>query len=116
MKLAVLVLVAVIGLTLTAQQQVYDAGNGVTLPVLVKEVKPEYTPGAKAKKIQGSVLLTSVVLTDGRVGDVAVVRSLDSELDQQAITAMKQWEFKPGMREGKPVAVRISCELTFTFR
>ena len=48
----------------------------------MKEVKPTYTPEAMAKNIQGSVLLKSVVLADGRVGDVAVVRSLDSELDE----------------------------------
>ena len=116
MKLTVLVLLAMIGVTTTAQQQVYDAGNGVTFPVLVKEVKPIYTPGAKARKIQGSVLLKSVVLADGTVGEVAVVKSLDSELDQQAIAAMKQWEFKPATREGKAVTVRISCELTFTLK
>lgn len=116
MKFAVLVLLTIIGVTTTAQQQVYDAGNGVTFPVLVKEVKPTYTPEAMAKKIQGSVLLKAVVLANGHVGEVAVVESLDSELDQQAIAAMKQWEFKPGTREGKPVAVRISCELTFTLK
>jgi protein TonB len=82
----------------------------------VREVKPSYIPAAMAAKIQGSVLLTAVVLDDGHVGDVEVIESLDRELDQQAIDALKQWEFKPGTREKKPVAVRIVCELMFTLK
>ena len=60
------------------------------------------------KKIQGSVWLEAVVTTKGDVGDVKVTRSLDAEygLDQEAVGAAKQWKFKPGTREGKPVAVR----------
>jgi periplasmic protein TonB len=106
----------VVGVTAGAQQQVYEPGNGVTLPVLVQEVKPTYTQAARDAKIQGSVLLRAVVLDNGSIGGVEVVRSLDNDLDQQAIDALKQWEFKPGTRDGKPVAVRIHCELTFTLR
>lgn len=116
MALAVLMLAAALGAPATAQQQVYDPGNGVTLPVLVRDVKPSYTPAAMAARIEGSVLLRAVVLDHGGIGDVEVVKSLDPELDQQAINALKQWEFKPGTREGKPVAVRIHCELNFTLK
>ena len=114
MKIATLVLVAVIGVTAAAQRQVYDPGNGVMAPVIVKEVKPKYTNAARSKKVQGSVLLQTIVDDDGSVGEVTVMRSLDSELDQEAIVALKQWEFRPGTREGKPVPVRFTCELTFT--
>jgi hypothetical protein len=34
-------------------------------------------------------------------------------LDRQAVNAMKQWIFRPGMKEGKPVAVRLMIKLTF---
>jgi protein TonB len=116
MRLLAFVLSAVVGVTAVAQQEVYDPGNGVTLPVVVKEVRPAHTPRAIAAQIQGSVLLRAVVLADGSVGDVEVVKSLDPELDEQASTALKQWEFKPGTRAGTPVAVRIHCELTFTLK
>ena len=98
--------------------QVYAPGNGVSLPVLVKEVRPQYTQAAKDARIQGTVLLECVVLADGTIGDVSVSRSLDSELglDQEAVKAAKQWQFKPGTKDGKPVAVRISIELTFTLK
>ena len=47
----------------------------------------------------------------GRVRDVHVTRSLDKRLDQNAIDAVKQWKFKPAMRDGKAVAVFTSVEV-----
>jgi TonB family protein len=69
-------------------------------------------------KVQGSVLVEAVVLPDGTVGDVRVVRSLDNVfgLDQEALKAAKQWKFVPGTRFGQPVAVLVTIELTFTLR
>jgi periplasmic protein TonB len=97
-------------------QTVYKIGDGVTAPVLVREVKPRYTEGAMRRKVQGVVELSAVILTDGTVGDTRVTRSLDEELDQQAIEAAKQWEFKPGTKDGHPVKVQVTIELTFTLR
>jgi periplasmic protein TonB len=96
----------------------FKPGNGVNLPQPLKEVKPQYTADAMRAKVQGTVLLECVVLPDGSVGSVEVVRSLDSAfgLDQEAIKAAKQWRFKPGTRFGEPVAVLVTIELTFTLR
>ena len=57
-------------------------------------------------------------MPDGSVGEVKVTRSLDPifGLDQEAIKAAKQWRFRPGMRQGSPVPVIITIELTFTLR
>jgi periplasmic protein TonB len=97
---------------------VYRPGNGVTLPRLVREVKPQYTSDAMRAKVQGTVLVECVVRPDGSVGDVQVIRSLDSVfgLDQEAIKAARQWRFQPGTRMGEPVPVLITIELTFTLR
>jgi periplasmic protein TonB len=97
---------------------VYEAGNGVSFPTLVKEVKPEYTAAAIAARIQGSVVMSAVVLSNGTVGDVTVVRSLDTVfgLDAEAVKAAKQWMFNPGTKDGQAVAVRVSIEMTFTLR
>ena len=99
-------------------QKVYEAGDGVSLPKVEHEVKPEYTSEAKSAGIEGTVMLSTVVRADGTVGDVAVAKSLDATrgLDQQAVKAMKQWTFKPGTKEGQPVAVRVSVEMTFTLK
>jgi protein TonB len=90
----------------------------VTLPQLVREVKPAYTSDAMRAKIQGTVLLECIVRPDGSVTDIQVLRSLDPTfgLDQEAIKAAKQWRFRPGMRLGEAVPVIITIELTFTLR
>jgi TonB family protein len=98
------------------ETRVYKPGDGVSAPVLVREVRPQYTPDAKAAKIQGVVTLECVVKTDGTIGDVEVTTSLDAGLDQEAIKAVKQWRFEPGTKDGKPVPVLITLEMTFTLR
>lgn len=94
------------------------AGPGVTTPVLIQQVKPQYTADAMRAKVQGSVWLECVVLRDGTVGAVKVTRSLDPVfgLDEQAIAAAKQWRFKPGLLKGQPVPVAITIELTYSLR
>ena len=100
--------------------QVYEPGPnaGITLPVVVREVKPKYTQAAMREKIQGSVWLKCVVDETGNVTDIVVTRSLDKQfgLDAAAVAAAKQWKFKPGQKDGKPVAVRVTIELTFTLK
>ena len=100
-------------------QDVYRSGDaGVTLPVVVKQVRPQYTAEATGQRIMGSVLLECVVREDGRVSDITVVESLDTQygLDDEAVKALAQWEFKPGLREGKPVAVRITVVMNFALK
>jgi TonB family protein len=87
-----------------------------TLPVIVKSVKPKYTDDARARRIQGRVEVEAVVNTDGSVSNVRVTKSLDPGLDQQAVEATKQWKFKPGTVDGKPVAVAVNIEHTFTLK
>jgi periplasmic protein TonB len=96
----------------------YRPGSGVTSPRVLEEKKPSYTADAMRAKVQGAVWLECIVMPDGTVGNVRVTRSLDSVfgLDQEAIKAARQWKFVPGMREGKPVPVLITIELTFTLR
>jgi periplasmic protein TonB len=93
-------------------------GSGVTGPLLVTQIRPNYTDEAMRAQIQGIVALEAVVMPDGSVGDVKIVRSLDPRfgLDQEAIRTVKQWRFVPGTRRGQPVAVAVSVELTFTLR
>ena len=85
---------------------------------MVHEVKPEYTPQGMQAKIQGSVWMHVVIGATGDVTDVQITRSLDQEfgLDDKAIEAAHQWKFKPGTKDGKPVAVRVTVEMRFTLK
>lgn len=93
-------------------------GNGVSWPRLVREVKPNYTGEAMRAQVEGMVTLEIVVLADGSVGHVRIVRSLDSRfgLDQEAIKAVRAWRFEPGRRLGKAIPVRVGVELSFNLR
>ena len=90
----------------------------MTVPRVLREVKPAYTAEAMRAKVQGLVLLECVVMPDGTIGRVEVVKSLDGTfgLDQEAIKAARQWRFAPGTRFGEPVAVLVTIELQFTLR
>lgn len=93
----------------------YRPGNGVSQPTLIRDVRPNYTSEAMRAKIQGSVELEVVVLEDGTVGPVRVTKSLDRTfgLDQAAMDAAKKWLFRPGMRQGQPVATIVTLILDF---
>ena len=93
-------------------------GNGVTWPRLVREVKPNYTPDAMRAQVEGLVELEILVLEDGSVGRVSIVRSLDARfgLDEEAISAVRRWRFDPGRHQGKAVATRVGVELSFNLR
>jgi len=99
-------------------QDVSKPGPGVTLPKPIHEEKPQYTKEALKAGIQGSVLLNVVVLKDGTVGQVDIARSLDKVygLDESAIKAARQWRFEPGTKDGKPVPVLVTIELSFYLR
>ena len=93
-------------------------GNGVSWPRLTREVKPNYTADAMRAQVEGLVELEILVLEDGSVGNVRIVRSLDSRfgLDQEAINAVRRWRFDPGRRLGQAVATRVGVELSFNLR
>jgi len=92
--------------------------SAAVLPVPIHQERPIYTQAAMAARIEGSVLLETIVWADGSVGDVKVVRSLDSQLglDQEAVKALKLWTWKPGTRGGEPASVAVQIELTFTLK
>jgi TonB family protein len=68
---------------------VFRPGGGVTAPKVTKEVRVSYTPDAMRAKVQGGVALEAVVRADGTVGEVRVMRSLDTRygLDDEAVKA-----------------------------
>jgi TonB family protein len=95
---------------------VYRPGNGVTPPVATYIPKPQYTADAMRARIQGTVWVECVVQTSGTCTNLHVVRSLDPTfgLDQEALKAARLFRFRPGMRQGEPVAVLVTIELSFS--
>ena len=92
---------------------VYRVGKGTTAPVLLYKKEPEYSEEARKAKYQGTVVLAVEVDASGRAINPRVVRSLGLGLDEKAMEAVRQWKFKPGYHDGKPVTVAATIEVNF---
>ncbi len=92
---------------------IFRVGGGVSAPRPLFAPDPDYSEEARKAKYQGTCVLWMVVGPDGRPRDIRVARTLGLGLDEKAIEALKQWRFEPGMKDGKPVAVQISVEISF---
>ena len=91
-------------------------GGAVTMPRIVKEQKPRYTEAAMRAKVAGTVEMEAVVDVDGSVSAARVLTPLHPELDEQALNALKEWKFVPGTKDGAPVPVLVTIEMTFALR
>jgi len=94
----------------------YRPGSGIEPPRLVREVKPRYTEAARRQAVEGEVVVEVVVRRDGRVGDVRVMQRLGAGLDEQAVEAVRQWQFEPARRLGTPVDVLVEVAVEFRLR
>ncbi len=92
---------------------VYRIGRGVSQPSILFKIEPEYSEEARRAKWQGPVTLSVVVSEFGEVTDVKVLRSLGLGLDEEATEAVQKWVFKPGQKDGQPVAVYATIQVTF---
>jgi protein TonB len=94
-------------------EPVYTLADGVTAPRVTRQVNPQYSPGSRGIRIQGSVLIGTVVTSHGTPKNTHVVRGLDKDIDAAAVDAVNHWLFEPGKKNGKPVAVSVQIEIHF---
>ena len=100
--------------TSVTNDTVYDHfTKGMTPPKAVYQPEPQYADKPRKKKIQGIVIVTITVNADGTVRDPEITKSLDKDLDKQALTAVVKWKFDPATKDGKPVAYRVPVEIDF---
>jgi protein TonB len=95
---------------------VFRVGGGVTAPTVLSRVEPQYSEEARKARYQGTVVLEAIVRKDGTCDIIRVVRSLGFGLDENAMQALKQWKFRPGMRNGVPVDISLNIEVNFNLR
>jgi len=91
----------------------YSVGGSVTAPIPIYKPEPPYSEEARKAKYQGTVVVLIVVDTQGSVTDARVVKPLGLGLDEKALDTVRTWKFKPGMRNGIPVPVRVMIEVSF---
>jgi len=82
-----------------------------TPPRLVDAPSPTFTLEPSDKR--GVCVLSVIVETNGKTSNIHVLKPLSVGQDRLATEAVKKWKFKPGMKDGKPVAVKIAVEVRY---
>lgn len=88
-------------------------GGNVKPPEIVHRVEPNYTEDARRSRVQGVVILEAIIDAQGNVTDVRIIKTLADGLGEEAAKAVRQWKFRPGTQNGKPVPVIFSLTVNF---
>jgi TonB family protein len=98
-----------------AGQKVVDTfkAAGVTMPACIHCPQPEYTDEARRAKAQGTLKFDVVVDEQGKAKRIAVVKGDTYGFTARALASIKNWKFKPAMKDGKPVTVCVIVEVMF---
>jgi TonB family protein len=88
-------------------------GGGVSAPLVIHQVPPEYSAEAKAAKFNGIVLVNLIVDEKGMPKNVHVLRGVGNGLDEKAVESVKKYRFRPAREGGKPVPVELNIEVNF---
>ena len=75
---------------------------------------PVYPEEARAKKIQGAVVLTAFIGKDGTIENLLVVKTPDPSLAESAIKAVRTWRYRPYLLNGNPVEVETTVNVVYT--
>jgi protein TonB len=86
---------------------------GMSPPAVLQRVEPKYTAEAARVRLSGTVVLQAVIKSDGTVDVLRVVRGLPAGLTDSAIDAIKQWQFRPGQKDGQNADIALNIEVNF---
>jgi len=92
---------------------VMHIGGGVSRPIVLYQVEPEFSEEARKAKFSGSVTVYLYIEPDGTPSHVRVVQGVGMGLDEKAVEAVRQYRFKPAMKDGKPVRVDLYVAVNF---
>jgi TonB family protein len=98
---------------LRGEQAAQRIGPGIKPPRLVYKIEPEYTPEARDEGVQATVAFEIVVSEQGKATNITVLSPAGYGLDERAESAIRQWVFEPGQKEGRPVPILATVEVNF---
>ena len=85
----------------------------LSAPSATRKVDPAYPQELMRQNVGGTVILYAVIHTDGTVGSVRVLRSVDDRIDRFATEAIAKWQFQPATKNGAPVDVEATFSIPF---
>ena len=93
----------------------FPGGQGVLMKYLAANIK--YPASAVKAKKQGRVIVTFIVQKDGSITHAKIAKSIDPELDAEALRIVKGMpKWTPGTQNGKPVSVRYMVPVKFSLQ
>ncbi len=95
------------------QPQRVRISQGVTKGLLIRRVEPTYPPLARSARVQGEVVLTAIISVTGEIENLQLI-SGHPMLVPAALTAVKQWRYKPYLLNGQPTEVETTITVIFT--
>lgn len=93
---------------------VLPVSQGVSGGRLLQSVQPTYPAQARQARLEGKVVLAAMVMEDGSVGDIRVVKG-SPVLARSAVDAVKNWRYEPYQLDGKPVKNETTITIDFRF-
>jgi TonB family protein len=93
-----------------------NVGGSVKAPVPINNIEAEFTDAARRAAYQGSCMISFIVDRNGMPQNPRVLRKLDYGLTENALELVERYRFKPAMRNGEPVPVMITVEVSFQLR
>jgi len=91
----------------------FRVGSGVSAPVLLMSAEAEFSEDARRAKYEGKCMISLVVDAHGMPQNVHTETPLDYGLSEKAIEAVNKYRFKPAMKDGMPVPVKMNVEVRF---
>lgn len=91
----------------------YSNPNDISAPVPVRKVDPKYPSSLMDARVEGEVVLYGIIRSDGSVDSIQLLRSLDPQLDRNAIEALSRWKFSPATRDGAPIDIEAVVHIPF---
>ena len=90
-----------------------SSDENLSAPTATRKVDPAYPELLMRQNIGGTVILYAVIHSDGTVGNVRVLRSVDDRIDHFASAAIAKWQFQPATKNGAPVDVEATFSIPF---
>lgn len=103
---------------------IYHGGKGVSPPLIIHSVDPEFPDKARQKRLAGTCVVSLIVDTTGTPRNVQISKSIESTvppelrsaargLDLNAVKAASQYRFKPGTYQGKPIPIQVKVAINY---
>ena len=98
---------------LMAFSAVLAQGAGNSQPKVIQRASPEYTQEATNARLEGVVVLRTVIDVEGRPTEIKVAKGLGKGLDEKAIECLTKWRFRPATQYGAAIPAKAAVEIRF---